>query len=661
MKLLNSAMVHLSPSHGLNNLSLLPEWAIASVIGHGLLEVDGVWLGGNPALCKFLGRPAEQLAGSRLSECLQEHCRSQCDAALGDLFAGKTSSLHIELEFKRPDKSIASAEVFFTHANPADVEGVVLIQLIDITERKLAERNLRQTLENLPIPAACGTLDPIPLFTLINEQFVKTFGYSRDELKTVQHWIERAYPDESYRLEIMTWWVESLSRAVHEKGLVRSHEVRIRCKDGTDRDVIVSATLLPSGPVVVFQDVTERNRTAAELEAARQSLEKVAYELTVNMPAGTYAMKSGVGITPHFTFLSQRMLEITGLDRESVLKDSMAAFSITHPEDQAGFIALNNEVFATKKPFRWEGRVIVRGKAKWLSIESNPRELADGTVVWEGMLTDITARKAAEHALAQALQSEQRLRDAAERATKAKSRFLANISHEIRTPLSTLVALTRSMIRESEKHKLPLAFDEYLQSARAGGQYLNLILTNLLDISAIESGHAPLRVDTFYLGDWVDDVSSILTPIATTHGVRLIWNLPADDNLRFRTDPIRLTQILLNLAHNAVKFSDLPGAAVTISIAESPEGLRFTVRDEGPGVDPARLDGLFEEYAQSDTGYASIEQGIGLGLAIVKENTRLLSGSIEVAPVNPRGLCFQVTLPMFPENNSANNHPPCVR
>lgn len=233
----------------------------------------------------------------------------------------------------------------------------------------------------------------------------------------------------------------------------------------------------------------------------------------------------------------------------------------------------------------------------------------------------------------------------AEQSARMKARFLAGVSHEIRTPLSALVNLSQSMVLESEKHSLPAEFTEHLESVRAGGQYLNLILTNLLDISAMESGHAPVRPETFYLRDWVDDVSAIIDPIARSRSVAIVWRVPADDNLRFTTDSVRLTQIFLNLSHNAVKFSLKPGSRVWISVVHDGESLQLSVADEGPGIDPDDLDALFEEFSQSETAGTSADRGAGLGLAVVRQNTGLLGGTLRTRPVKPTGICFEINLP----------------
>ncbi|MFM8981351.1 MAG: ATP-binding protein [Spartobacteria bacterium] len=268
-------------------------------------------------------------------------------------------------------------------------------------------------------------------------------------------------------------------------------------------------------------------------------------------------------------------------------------------------------------------------------------------------LQDVTAQKQAAAKLEASYKNESILRAQAEEAAKAKVRFLAGVSHEIRTPISALVNISQSMLLESDKHSLPAEFLEHLETVRSGGQYLNLILTNLLDVSAAESGHTPVRATTFYVRDWVEDIGAILEPIARSRSVQIVWRLPEDDNEKFTTDSVRLSQILLNLAHNAVKFSVKADARVWISVSTLGESvLRLSVADEGPGIPPERLEALYQEFGQSEAEMKSVDRGVGLGLAVVRQNIDLLGGKISARPLAPSGICFEIELPGLKNSES---------
>ncbi len=147
-------------------------------------------------------------------------------------------------------------------------------------------------------------------------------------------------------------------------------------------------------------EVEQRTR---ELRAAEQTLAQTAYELTENIPVGTYTMVQppGGGMA-YFSFMSTRFLELTGLDREAGRKNTinaLNAFPCVHPDDYDEWARKNAYVFEHKLPFKEECRVVVQGRTRWITAESTPRDLPDGSVVWEGVLTDITARKKAENEL----------------------------------------------------------------------------------------------------------------------------------------------------------------------------------------------------------------------------------------------------------------------
>lgn len=526
----------------------------------------------------------------------------------------------------------------------------------DVTTEKEAQNALRRTLEDLPVAVACGTLDDPPRISMTNDLFTKTFGYTAEEIPTVARWVELAYPDEDYRREIMTWWGESLAQAMREKGKVGSREVRLRCKDGSEKEAIVSATVLPGGAVVTFQDVTERNRVARELEAMRLSMEKSAYELTENMPAGTYVLtltpRPEGGVDLAFRFVSKRFLELFGVGRGALMENPNIVINSIHPEDREHMNESNARAYATNQPFHWEGRTLLDGETRWLSISSNLRVEPDGVTVWEGVVNDITARVEAEQKLAKALETEQRLRSEAEalrreaeKAHEAKSMFLAKMSHEIRTPLSALVSLSQAMWMRGERQESTVDFTRFLNRVRSGGQYLNLLLRNVLNVSAAESGRVPVKASEFYVADWLDEIRNILDAIAEYHRGEIEWSPPEDDEARWRTDQMRLTQIALNLGENALKFSAGRAGPVRIAVECTGSHLRLKVEDRGPGIPRENLAAVFDEFTQAGAEVSPVDDGVGLGLAVVRINAGLLGGAVRAEALKPQGTRFIVDLP----------------
>ncbi len=234
---------------------------------------------------------------------------------------------------------------------------------------------------------------------------------------------------------------------------------------------------------------------------------------------------------------------------------------------------------------------------------------------------------------------------AAVEASKFKSLFLANMSHEIRAPLSSLVGLSQAMCAQSEKHALPPEFVKFLNQIRVGGQYLNMMLTNLLDVSSAEAGRNPVHWKVIKLGEWAEQVRSLLDPAALHAEVRLEWKVEIDPNREMETDPIRLTQILLNLMHNAIKFSP-KGSAVEIALAEEEGRLRLMVSDQGPGIREEEMASIFQSFTQGATRSETGPHGAGLGLAVVRQNAKLLGGTVTVENRRCGGACFTVRVPL---------------
>ncbi len=165
----------------------------------------------------------------------------------------------------------------------------------------------------------------------------------------------------------------------------------------------VALSILGFAAVTVFL-LTQNRATGEALRIAEERLEKTAYELTENIPVGTYTMvQDAEGGMARFAFMSSRFLELTGLTREEAASDPMKGFACVHPDDMDAWVALNVESFNEKKPFFGEARVVVNGEVRWITAESFPRSLSDGTTVWEGVLADVTDRKQAEQALSESL------------------------------------------------------------------------------------------------------------------------------------------------------------------------------------------------------------------------------------------------------------------
>ena len=231
-------------------------------------------------------------------------------------------------------------------------------------------------------------------------------------------------------------------------------------------------------------------------------------------------------------------------------------------------------------------------------------------------------------------------RDKAEAASEAKSRFLATVSHEIRTPLNGVLGLAQllSMTRlEAEQAS-------YVDSIRDCARALAQLVDDILDYSKIEAGRLELRREEFALAPLVEGVVELLAPRAQGKGLEIASHVAAEAPERIVGDPARLRQVLINLAGNAVNFTQKGGVGVSVAPPEN-GALRFVVEDTGPGVPATARAKIFEEFEQAEPLATRTGGGAGLGLAIARRLVAKMGGALALEESSEAGSRFVFTLP----------------
>ncbi len=532
----------------------------------------------------------------------------------------------------------------------------------DITERKEAEISLRRERDRSQryldtIEAVIVALDRFGHITLINRKGCELLGYTAEELLG-RNWfaqcliqpqgLEQVYPVfleiVAGRIEALEYYENAVRNRSGDARLIAWHNSLIRDEDGH-----ITGTL-SSG-----EDVTERR--AAERALAESSL---------------------------FLRESQRIARVGGwkanLDNEMLVWSEEIYRLCEHPFDQAPTLAQGLLYYApafrpeidarlrntweTGQPFTLEAEMQLRsGRRFWAELRCIGRvEDVEGVYI-AGTFQDITERKAIQQELEQHREHLEALvaqrtgelvaaRERAEQASRAKSTFLANMSHEIRTPMNAIIGLTHLLRRGSHDPRQTDHLDKVAEAAR----HLLGIINDILDISKIEAGKMQLELADFRLDRVIDSTLDLFRDKAAGKGLQLSREIDPALPPVVRGDALRLGQVLLNFAGNALKFTDTGSirlvARQVARVGQTGEipRVRFEVCDTGIGMTEEQVARLFQSFEQADASTTRKYGGTGLGLVISKRLISLMGGDREqdlgVSSSPGQGSCFWFEIPL---------------
>ena len=334
--------------------------------------------------------------------------------------------------------------------------------------------------------------------------------------------------------------------------------------------------------------------------------------------------------------LNRRAAEMMNLPTQGLTPDLDAEFVARHIWEQQRLAdpSLSWEEFVRQARAVSVARVLERRSPDGRTYEVRNIPLPDGGAVRTS--SDVTDRVEAERDLRAA-------KDAAEAAMRARSAFLATMSHEIRTPLNGVIGLS-SLLMDTALSETQRG---YLSLLRRSADHLLLLVNDVLDFSKLDAGRVELEAGTFVLAETVENVVAILSPRAAAKGLDFSYSIEPDVPASVSGDPGRLSQILFNLAGNAVKFTERGRVSVAVSVARQlPDAieLRFDVADTGIGIQSESLPSLFTEFSQLDASITRRYGGTGLGLAISNRLAVLMGGRMAVASEPNIGSVFSFTI-----------------
>ncbi len=609
----------------LRKLAHLSFQAIA-ILHHGMV-IDV-----NEAMMKLTGYSRDELLiPNTLPSCFQKNYARKLFRKNWDEPAGA-----FETKLYRKDKSVITVEIdtqIISYKN----EPNQVIGILDISNRKKIEEEivklsiaLDQSANEIIITRKNGDIE------YVNKSFSTITGYLPSEvigknpriLKSGTH-TAAFYKD--------LW--KTLQKGQRWEG-----EFHNRKKNG--ELYWESATITPiknkDGEIVRFIAIKEDISLRKKAEQSLVESEEKFRSMVSNIPGVVYRCTYNSDLT--FLFVADAVENLTGYRISELLNNPGRSLArLIHPDDLTRVKNSIKKGVSDFQQYNLECRIITKHKTvKWVSNSGRPEYSNDGTIKWlDGFLMDITERILA-------LEELKKAKIAAEEANNAKSEFLANISHEIRTPLNSVLGFTElleGLTSDSQQIK-------YLNSIKASGKNLMMLINDLLDLSKIEAGKMTLHFTFFDIRRLLDEIRNVFSLRVTIKGIGYIEKLDKQFPAEIKFDEVRLRQILINLVGNAVKFTHHGEINIVVKCSKMIDRkdnptmrLEILVKDTGIGIPENSFRLIFESFRQHSQLDSRKYEGTGLGLAITKRLVEAMKGNISLQSKVGKGSTFKVVFP----------------
>ena len=577
-------------------------------------DMDGVLTWVNPAIARLLGREREEMIGRSLEDFLAD--RSYLAPYLQNVTdQGEDRGWFEALTADGESRYLQFHNVLIT---ADDDSRFVLGHAQDVTalietETQLtaAKEEVEQVLAGSPAIIYSTEAKPDYTATYISPNVFELLGYRPEEFHRRGFWLDHVHPDDRERV------LEGLERLLQFGD--NEHEYRFLHVDGTYRWMGGRERLVRNDqgdPVAItgqWSDLTDAKKLHEELDRF------------FSTSLGLLCIRTRDGF---FKRVNPAFEEVLGHDVRSLLSSPIRDFM--HPDDVAATETQLLDLVAGSPRITYEDR--------WRCADDSYRTLSwsaipsvDGSLIY-AVARDVTAEneraKALRHAMVMARE-----------ANTAKSEFLANMSHEIRTPMNGIIGMTELTLDTT----LTDQQREYLQMVQSSAAALLDTINSILDFSKIEAGRMDLEKIDFTLWETVTGALKPLALTARSKGVELLYDEGPNVPERLRGDPGRLRQALVNLAGNAVKFTEQGFVRLTVHRVESSgKGirLRFGVSDTGIGIPNEKIQHIFGSFNQVDGSMSRRFGGTGLGLAITSGLVEMMGGRVNVESEEGKGSTF---------------------
>ncbi len=389
-------------------------------------------------------------------------------------------------------------------------------------------------------------------------------------------------------------------------------------------------------------DITEIKKTQCELEETYLRLTEVIQ--ASNTGLWDWDLKTDK------VLFSKEWKKQLGYSEEEIANEYTEWESRVHPEDKDITLkTVKNCIDNKEDSYNSEFRMMHKdGTYRWI--------MTHGSVVHDekhepirllGSHIDITQRKKMENNLNEA-------RKLAENASKAKTQLLANISHEMRTPLNAIIGFSDIMMDEAEGANLSEDFKEYIKYINVSGHNLNVTFENLLSLAKVDTKVIDINSDNINVFDLIQKIDNIIKFQIDQKDINLIYEIDPSLPKNIISDEVKLTQIIINLLTNAIKFTP-KGKNVYLKVLNKSNELNIIVKDQGIGICDEIKEKIFISFEQGDSSITRKYGGSGLGLSIVKDFTELLGGKIEFKSKINEGSEFTIYLPLAINRQAQRN------
>lgn len=597
---------------------------------------QGRFLYVSPAAKTVLGRDPEDMLGKDCTGIIPPENLKQIGQILTDYVAAGPDAPAPRYEYPAIK---ADGTSIWLEATPRAVrdEAGRLVEfhdfVRDVTERKAAEAAQLELMETLRLAESLAGLGSWKLDletgqTQWSNEVYRIHGVDRESFDpNLDDAVAFYHPDD--RQAVRDW----IARVI-DTGKGDAFKLRLIRADGEER--IVASQCRPDrrdGRIAalygVFQDVTERERAAADLAAS-----EARYRLMADTASDIIAT---YGHDQVITYVSPSVEAVTGRSPDSLI--GRPTTELMHPDDADAVIRGFDKLVRTNGDSA-TGELRYRaatqdGSVRWLDARTTFIRDDEGRIVeFRSALRDITAAKALEDELIAA-------KDAAEAAARAKSDFLSNMSHELRTPLTSVIGFS-GLLRNSKA--LPDQERRFADRIGTASEALLGVINDILDYSKLEAGAVDLDPRPFDPAELAASAAAMVEQQCEKKGLALV--VAGDRSMpgALMGDDGRLRQVLLNFLSNAVKFT--ASGEVRLETRWSDGRFRAEVTDSGIGISPDKIDALFERFTQADASTTRNYGGTGLGLAISRRLIEMMGGEIGATSRPGEGSTFWFEVPL---------------